>query len=93
MGRLTLELMRVVAPGSHGLFRLVNRAQLKAGGFASFAEYARERVASRPGCRVGAPEPRLREGVVCLNDPARAQACLAVLEVTREAPGSVAPIG
>ncbi|MEN9776703.1 MAG: hypothetical protein RJB04_458, partial [Verrucomicrobiota bacterium] len=33
MGRLTLELMRVVAPGSHGLFRLVNRAQLKAGEF------------------------------------------------------------
>jgi len=93
MGRLTLELMRVVAPGSHGLFRLVNRAQLKAGGFASFAEYARERVASRPGCRVGAPEPRLREGAVCLNDPDRAQACLAVLEVSREAPGSVAPIG
>jgi uncharacterized ferritin-like protein (DUF455 family) len=93
MGRLTLELMRVVAPGSHGLLRLVNRAQLKAGGFASFAEYARERVASRPGCRVGAPEPRLREGAVCLNDPDRAQACLAVLEVSREAPGSVAPIG
>ena len=92
MGRLTLELMRVVSPGSHGLFRLVNRAQLKAGGFASFFEYAHRRVASRPVCRVGSPEPRLREGGVCLNDPARAQACLAVLEVTREAPDSVARI-
>jgi len=85
MGRLTLELMRAVAPGSHGLFRLVNRAQLKAEGFASFAEYARERVANRPPDRVGSPEPRLREGAVCLNDPARAQVCLAVFEVTRTA--------
>lgn len=85
MGRLTLELMRVVAPGSHGLYRLVNRAQLKAAGFASFAEYARERVANRPPDRVGSPEPRLREGAVCLNDPVRAEVCLAVFEVARTA--------
>lgn len=90
MGRLTLELMRAVAPGSHGLYRLVNRAQLKAEGFASFAEYARERVANRPLARVGAPEPRLREGAVCLNDPARAQVCLAVFEVARTAMEPVA---
>ena len=85
MGRLTLELMRAVAPGSHGLFRLVNRAQRKASGFASFADYARDAVDRRPLERVGVPEPRLRQGVVCLNDPRRAQACLAVFEVAREA--------
>ena len=90
MGRLTLELMRAVAPGSHGLYRLVNRAQLKAEGFASFAEYARERVANRPPDRVGSPEPRLREGAVCLNDPARAQVCLSVFEVARTAMEPVA---
>ena len=85
MGRLTLELMRAVAPGSHGLFRLVNRAQWKASGFASFADYARDAVDRRPLERVGEPEPRLRQGVVCLNDPRRAQACLALFEVAREA--------
>ncbi len=92
MGRLTLELMRVVAPGSHGLFRLVNRSQLKASGFATFADYARERTAIRPLCLAGIPEPRLREGMVCLNDPARAQACLAVFAVSREAPDGFAPV-
>ena len=92
MGRLTLELMRVVAPGSHGLFRLVNRSQLKASGFATFADYARERTAARPLCLAGIPEPRLREGMVCLNDPARAQACLAVFAVSREAPDGFAPV-
>jgi hypothetical protein len=90
IGRLTLELMRAVAPGSHGLYRLVNRAQLKAEGFASFAEYARERVANRPPDRVGSPEPRLREGAVCLNDPACAQVCLSVFEVARTAMEPVA---
>ncbi|MEY4691596.1 MAG: hypothetical protein RIT19_1921, partial [Verrucomicrobiota bacterium] len=84
MGRLTLELMRVVAPGSHGLFRLVNRSRLKASGFPSFAAYARDVVGRRPLERSGSPEPRLRQGVVCLNDPGRAQGCLAVFEVGRE---------
>ena len=85
MGRLTVELMRAVAPGSHGLFRLVNRAQCKASGFASFADYARHAVDRRPLERVGVPEPRLRQGMVCLNDPRRAEACLALFEVSRQA--------
>ncbi len=83
MGRLTLELMRVVAPGSHGLFRLVNRSQLKASGFATFAEYAQDAVRRHPLHRAGSPQPRLREGAVCLNDPSRVQVCLALWVVGR----------
>jgi hypothetical protein len=83
MGRLTLELMRVVAPGSHGLFRLVNRSQLKASGFATFADYAQDAVRRYPLHRAGLPQPRLREGAVCLNDPSRVQVCLAVWVVVR----------
>ena len=83
MGRLTLELMRVVAPGSHGLFRLVNRSQLKASGFATFADYAQDAVRRHPLHRAGSPQPRLREGAVCLNDPSRVQVCLAVWVVGR----------
>ena len=83
MGRLTLELMRVVAPGSHGLFRLVNRSQLKASGFATFADYAHDAVRRHPLHRAGSPQPRLREGAVCLNDPSRAQVCLALWAVGR----------
>jgi hypothetical protein len=83
MGRLTLELMRVVAPGSHGLFRLVNRSQLKASGFTTFADYAQDVVRRHPLHRAGSPQPRLREGAVCLNDPSRVQVCLAVWVVVR----------
>ena len=83
MGRLTLELMRVVAPGSHGLFRLVNRSQLKAAGLSTFAEYAQDAVRRHPLHLAGSPQPRLREGAVCLNDPSRVQVCLAVWVVGR----------
>ncbi len=31
----------------------------------------------------GEPSPRISEGMVCLNDPAQAQVCLAVFQVTR----------
>lgn len=84
MGRLTLELMKHVAPGSHGLFRLVNGARLKATGFDSFvalAEHLRER---RPLKFEGEPRPRIREGSVCLTDLASASVCLAIFEVLRE---------
>jgi hypothetical protein len=33
--------------------------------------------------RAGLPQPRLREGAVCLNDPSRVQVCLAVWVVVR----------
>jgi hypothetical protein len=75
--------MRVVAPGSHGLFRLVNRSQLKAAGFATFADYTQDAVRQHPLHRAGSPQPRLREGTVCLNDPSRVQVCLAVWVVSR----------
>jgi uncharacterized ferritin-like protein (DUF455 family) len=84
MGRLTVELMKHVAPGSHGLFRLIKRAQSRAEGFDDFAGYARslrEHFALRLD---GEPAPRIREGALCLNDPAQAQACLAVFQVARE---------
>ena len=83
MGRLTLELMRVVAPGSHGLFRLVNRSQLKASGFVTFTDYAQDVVRRHTPHRAGSPQPRLREGAVCLNDPSRVQVCLALWVVGR----------
>ena len=41
MGRVTVELMKHVAPGSRGLFRLVNHSMLRAEGFEDFAAYAR----------------------------------------------------
>ncbi len=86
MGRLTIELMKRVSPGSHGMFRLVNRTALRAEGFNDFVSYARslnERFPIRPE---GEPVPRIRDGVLCLNDPAAAQTCLAVFRVAREVP-------
>ena len=84
MGRLTLELMRQTCPGSHGRFRLVNRAALKAEGFADFAAYARSLNERFPLHLEGEPVPRIREGAVCLNDPAAVQVCLATFHVGRE---------
>jgi hypothetical protein len=84
MGRLTLELMKRTCPGSCGLFRLVSRAQVSAQGFADFAGYAgslRERFPLR---LEGQPVPKIREGTLCLNDPAEAQVCLATFQVSAE---------
>ena len=53
--------------------------------FADSGEAAVQGLGDRPPDRVGSPEPRLREGAVCLNDPVRAEVCLAVFEVTRTA--------
>jgi hypothetical protein len=83
MGRLTVELMKRTCPGSCGLFRLVSRARARAEGFADFAGYARslsERLPLRLG---GEPVPRIREGALCLNDPAQAEVCLATFQVSR----------
>jgi hypothetical protein len=81
MGRLLLELMRRAAPGTHGLFRLVNRAALKSEGCAGFAEYASKISNQYPVKMVGEPVPKIAEGAVCLNDPASAQVCLGVFRV------------
>jgi hypothetical protein len=86
MGRLTLELMKQTCPGSHGVFRLVNQAQLRAGGFADFSSYADSLTKRFPLRLEGEPMPKIREGAICLNEPAQAQVCLATFVVSRDAP-------
>ena len=86
MGRLTLELMKHTCPGSCGLFRLVSRAQARAEGFADFAAYGCSLNERFPLRLEGEPLPNIREGALCLNDPAQAQVCLAVFQVTRALP-------
>jgi hypothetical protein len=83
MGRLTLELMQHACPGSCGLFRLVSRAQASAEGFADFAGYARSLSERFPLRLEGEPVAKIREGALCLNDPAQAQVCLARFQVSR----------
>ena len=85
MGRLTVELMKHVAPGSRGLFRLVSRKQARAEGFADFPTYARSLTKRFPIQLKGEPSPRISEGAICLNDPAQAQVCLAVFQVAHAA--------
>jgi hypothetical protein len=84
MGRLTVELMRQTSPGSSGVFRLVNRAQAQAEGCPDFASYARARSTRLPLRLEGEPGTRIREGFVCLNDPATARVCLATFEAGQE---------
>jgi hypothetical protein len=83
MGRVTVELMKQTCQGSCGWFHLVNHAQLKADGVADFAMYARALEKRYPLQLVGEPVPKIREGAICLNDPARVQVCMAVFQVTR----------
>ncbi len=83
MGRVTVELMRQTCQGSFGLFRLVNRAELRAEGFDGFADYAQKVNEKSPLRLEGEPVPRIREGAICLNDPAQAQVCLAIFQVGR----------
>ncbi|HEY6167924.1 MAG TPA: hypothetical protein VI454_07785, partial [Verrucomicrobiae bacterium] len=83
MGRVTVELMRQTCQGSFGLFRLLNRAGLRAEGVNDFPAYARSLSERFPLRLEGEPNPRIREGALCLNDPARAQVCLAEFRVNR----------
>jgi hypothetical protein len=82
MGRVMVELMRQACQGSCGVFRLVNRAALRAESAEDFAGYARA-LSERFPLRLEGDSPRIREGELCLNDPASAQVCLAVFQVTR----------
>ena len=85
MGRVALELMKHAAPGSSGVFRLVNRAQLRAHGAADFSSYA-QTLSERFLLRLeGEPVAKIREGAICLNDPAEAQVVLATFQVARNA--------
>jgi hypothetical protein len=83
MGRLTLELMKHTCPGSCGLFRLVSRAHAGAEGLADFVTHARALSERFPLLLEGEPVSRIREGALCLNDPALAQVCLATFQVSR----------
>ncbi|HEY6167905.1 MAG TPA: DUF455 family protein [Verrucomicrobiae bacterium] len=83
MGRVTVELMKRTCPGSYGVFRLVNRAAARAEGCEDLASFARS-VSERFPLRLeGEPVTKIREGALCLNDPATAKACLAVFQVGR----------
>jgi uncharacterized ferritin-like protein (DUF455 family) len=84
MGRLTLELMKRVCPGSVGMFRLLNRAMVRAQGFSRFVDYAQALAERTPLRLAGSPVPRIQEGALCLNDPVEAQEYLAVFQVGRK---------
>jgi len=84
MGRLTLELMKHAAPGSSGVFRLVNGAQLRMQGIENFLSYARSLRERFPLRLEGEPVARIREGAICLNDPAESQVVLATFQVGRK---------
>ncbi|HEY0549972.1 MAG TPA: DUF455 family protein [Verrucomicrobiae bacterium] len=84
MGRLTVELMKHTAPGSHGMFRLVSRAAVRAAGFENFSAYARSLSEEIPLHLEGEPVRRIREGMLFLNEPARAEACLAIFQISRD---------
>jgi uncharacterized ferritin-like protein (DUF455 family) len=83
MGRVAVELMRQTCQGSSGWFRLVNRAALRDEGGENFTGYAEKLTTEFPLRLEGEPVPRIREGALCLNDPAQAQACLAVFQVQK----------
>ena len=70
-------------PGSCGLFRLVSRAQARAEGVADFAGYARSLSERLPLRLEGEPVPKIREGALCLSEPAQAEVCLATFHVSR----------
>ncbi|NJM54976.1 MAG: hypothetical protein HC841_02770 [Verrucomicrobiae bacterium] len=84
MGRVTAELMKDTAPGSHGVFRILSKAALREQGFDDFRAYAQALQESQPVHLEGAPVARIRSGTLCLNDPETAEACLATWEVGRE---------
>jgi len=83
MGRLTLELMRQTAQGSHGRFEIITSTGARAEGHESFAACARARQNQFPLQLTDDSPPRILSGVLCLNDPARAQSALAIFQVTR----------
>lgn len=81
MGRVTVELMKHVCPGSYGLFRLVNRAALKSANYPDFKSFAAAMTNQFPLISEGSPNRRLREGFVSLNDPEQAEVCFATYQV------------
>jgi hypothetical protein len=79
MGRLTLELMRRVYPGSYGVFRLISQAMARAAGYPDLRLFAAALGERSPVQLAREPQCRIQRGVLCLNDPERAQGCVALL--------------
>jgi len=86
MGRLTLELMKHVCPGSFGMFRIVNRATLKSEGRTDFVSYAAALRKQFPLRLEGEPVRRIHAGALPLNDPGAAEVCLATFQVSETDP-------
>lgn len=80
MGRVTLELMRFVAPGSRATLRLKSAREAQKGG-ASLADWAREEERRLPVRLKGTPKGRIAEGFVPLTDPTTARRTMAGLWV------------
>jgi hypothetical protein len=74
-------MMRQTCQNCAGVFRLVNAAQLRTENFGDFPAYADALEKQYPLRLETEPVPRIREGALCLNDPARAKSCLAVFQV------------
>jgi hypothetical protein len=87
MGRLLVELMQRAAPGTHGVFRLLNNPLVRAAGFQDLAAYASALREKFPLRLEGEPEPRIREGALCLNDPEKARSYLGIFQVGSRADG------
>jgi hypothetical protein len=81
MGRVLVELMSRACPGRAGCFQLLSRKRARAEGYADFAAYSRALGERWPLQMDGEPRRKIREGVVCLNDPTQAQGYLAVFRV------------
>jgi len=90
MGRVLVELMKQTSQGSCGTFRLINHAALRAESFENFPGYACSLAEKFPLQLEGEPFSKIRAGALCLNDPAPAQAVLAVFQVSRT-PGALTP--
>ena len=84
MGRLTVELMKRVCPGSYGLFQLVNYSALKAASCGDFKTFVVTQSKKFRVVMEGSPHERIREGFICLTDPESAQVCLATFQVFRD---------
>ena len=68
-----------------GEFRLVGLKRVLAEGFENFAVYARSLSERFPIRLKGEPSPRISDGLLCLNDPASTQVCLAVFHASHAA--------
>ena len=84
MGRVMVELMQHVCPGSHGVFRLMTLAMTRAEGFDNLENYGSSLAKRFPSVLEGEPSSKIHSGAVCLNDPEQAQVVLAVLQVSRD---------